>query len=634
MTGEEKKAFELTRNMSYQNPNIMEEYLNTTAIGQILKQMKQKNSRIIDIIDIKFLDDKYINILGLDKINVISCFPREKDILLGLSDKELEVLGKCLTAYEKSGGKDSWREVLGRLLIAIPQGKELISDIKDIEGIDYKKMLCVLFNQEFINPKTEAEYDNYESLKKQKCDALIKSPNVDDKKIAIFEMAFGHNLEFAKRILQMYGSDVKKFPDSQIKDYLSSIKSIIEENNGVEIQKIYKQLGEQTASLDRVSIERQIKNGFLSLYNNNLFNTQQGIKSQEENVYFAGTDFNMLIHSVSALSLDKNQGWKKEAWMRPSLESRNISASYIRNDMMGTAPISSVCFGFSNIELGNLNMMSNTDIGTFSGSSLAANSSRGRFFVPDSLINNTIHRTGYSHNEVDISRIQKGEKKEPDYIVVFKRNGRVPNMELAKEAQKDWISEERPEGLPIVVVDQDLCLYTETKRLIDLITTFKQDPSQELAQDIYYKIKNNRHHEMNFAKAVDLDIQQWMQDGDVIDFMQLAEQVANKQSDIEEELRVRFEQCKDSLHTLENKNTPQSLEPNAPKKKNESLSIGLNVPLCMITKSNQSKLWEDRFKCWYQEFQKHRTLARGIMDFIKRKANRKEIDIKHDNTER
>ena len=571
------------------------------------------------------MENRYINILGEDKLNVINCFEREKEKLSRLTDKELQVLGKCLEFYENNIAKDGWRDVLSRLLNTIPESKELISDIKDINSIDYQKMVSVLFNQDFVNPRNETEYENYESLKKQECDKLIKSPNLEDKKTAILESAYGHNLAFAQRIVQRYGEDIEKFPNSQIKDYISSLKSILEEKNGAEIQKSYKQLSNQNTYLDIVSIERQIKNGFFSLYNENLFNVQQGEKVEgEDNIYNAGVDFNMIVHSVSALSIEKDEKWRKDAWMRPNQESRNICASYIRHDMMATAPISSICFGFNNIEAEHLNMMSNTDMGSPTAGSIAANySSRSKFFTPNSLINNTINRVGCLYNEIDINRIQNEKKKEPDYIVVFKRDGKIRNMDIAKEAQKDWISEERPNGLPIVVVDQDLCLYNEIKKLIDLAAKFKQEPSQEVAQEIYYKIKNNRHHEFNFAESIDLS--------ENIEFVQIAQQVVDNQFDIEQELHLKLEKCREALPLLQNKSDEQKIQQNKPKEIKKDLQI--NNPLTMNSKDNKSNLWQNRFKGWYQESKKYKSLVSGVMESLKRKVNKKEID-KNDDLEK
>lgn len=59
------------------------------------------------------------------------------------------------------------------------------------------------------------------------------------------------------------------------------------------------------------------------------------------------------------------------------------------------------------------------------------------------------HRRRY---EMDYRRIQGGVKKQPDYIVAFKRNGKIANIEEIIKASKNW------EGnLPIVIVDVDEC---------------------------------------------------------------------------------------------------------------------------------------------------------------------------------
>lgn len=59
---------------------------------------------------------------------------------------------------------------------------------------------------------------------------------------------------------------------------------------------------------------------------------------------------------------------------------------------------------------------------------------------------------------MDFRRIQEGKKKQPDYIVVFRKHGKIPNIDKAEKASKDF------EGLPIVVIDVDECLASERKK--------------------------------------------------------------------------------------------------------------------------------------------------------------------------
>ncbi len=65
-----------------------------------------------------------------------------------------------------------------------------------------------------------------------------------------------------------------------------------------------------------------------------------------ENMYSAGTDFKMIITSLGPYSGKKSQSNYKDDWNRPKINSPHLCASYIRQDMMGTAWICDICYGF------------------------------------------------------------------------------------------------------------------------------------------------------------------------------------------------------------------------------------------------------------------------------------------------
>ena len=115
-----------------------------------------------------------------------------------------------------------------------------------------------------------------------------------------------------------------------------------------------------------------------------------------------------------------------------------------------------------------------------------------KFYSPDNQINNTER-----YNEMDYARFQNGQKKQPDYIIVFKENGQVQNLEEAKKASKDW------GGMPIVVVDKDKCLEAERSRLDNLLDKYRAG-DKTLAREIYYKIRNNRVTRKSFAEEINI----------------------------------------------------------------------------------------------------------------------------------
>lgn len=115
------------------------------------------------------------------------------------------------------------------------------------------------------------------------------------------------------------------------------------------------------------------------------------------------------------------------------------------------------------------------------------------YYSPETQINKT-----NKYNEMDWARIQNGERKQPDYIVVFRKNGKIPNMKEAQKASKDWGE------LPIVIVDKDKCLETEKQKVNNMMERY-HNGEKHLAGEIWQKIRNNRVTHSDFCEEIDLE---------------------------------------------------------------------------------------------------------------------------------
>lgn len=73
---------------------------------------------------------------------------------------------------------------------------------------------------------------------------------------------------------------------------------------------------------------------------------------------------------------------------------------------------------------------------------------------------------------MDFNRIQDGIKKQPDYIIVFKKDGVIQELEKARKASKDW------DDMPIVVIDVEKCLESERKKVEEMLESYKGGISQ------------------------------------------------------------------------------------------------------------------------------------------------------------
>lgn len=111
-----------------------------------------------------------------------------------------------------------------------------------------------------------------------------------------------------------------------------------------------------------------------------------------------------------------------------------------------------------------------------------------KYYSPEEQINHT-----EDYNEMDYKRFQKGERKQPDYIVFF-QNSRKQGMtykekELFKKSQK---ASKDFGGLPIVVIDIEKCSESEKKKVDELYKKFERTEKTEILYEIFQKVRNNR----------------------------------------------------------------------------------------------------------------------------------------------
>ncbi len=102
-------------------------------------------------------------------------------------------------------------------------------------------------------------------------------------------------------------------------------------------------------AINGFSLQRKLKNEYGMLINEGLLDPNK-LEQIDRNIYKAGTKFNILMTSVGAFS-GKHDGEKQysnyyESWNRPKLGCSHFCSSYIRNDMIDTAEIGGICFGF------------------------------------------------------------------------------------------------------------------------------------------------------------------------------------------------------------------------------------------------------------------------------------------------
>ncbi len=562
----------------------------------ILEELFEKNNEVICEIDFRLLGEKYINKLGKDKVNLISNFNDIQEKILNLPDKEFDIFSKCINNYTKNNDTDEWTVIADEILDSLrdKQYTDLIGNI-EIENIsedNLNKLIKIIQDDNNFDIKTLKELENFEEIKRKKCDEMINSNiDVNHKKNYLMQKTFGHDIKYAKKIIDKYGDSIDKIGDQELKNYVEALRMISETENEEVLKEIYENVDEIEFFADKVEFERELKTEYCKLYKEGLFDPNNSQKLNKEelkeiggrqdlskelegmNVYNAGTEFRMLITSVSAYTVVEKIDNYNEDWNRLAVGSQHFCASYIGEDMMGCAPINHVVYGFSDIKDDSLMLSGPKDIHS-TGESFVSKAWYEKYYDNDTQINETVR-----HNEMDIRRIQGGEKKQPDYIIAFKAGNKIKNLDKIQQAYNDW-----EEKLPIVIVDVDECLRQQGKEINNMMTEYEQTEDivekTRLGKEITQKVKNNKNTIESFKNGKNF-------------YNEIGK---NKQS-IEKQLRrikEEYEKNKDLLINKERKIGEEVLEDNYNSLTPEDRKGTMNQLKSIISKIIEEKAVEER----------------------------------------
>lgn len=479
--------------------------------GRILELYKTNND-IIHTIEWEFLTDKYVNTLGLEKINVIGSFPHLISHIINFNDHQYEIFYKSINYYTSKHNDFDWNNTAQQILAEIYFGNIDNEDwthyVTNINTVNMENLLYILLNGDVIGIKSQEDINNYHRFIFEKSAKQIKDKDLDQKRDAIFLKGFGltdnSNMLRAfrnqrkngiRKIYYLYGEDIHLIENEELKGLFNFIKKVIECESPEELEEIYNNI--VPTKLDTYKLESLLKSEYLKLYNKLLLNPKT-LQQNEEGLYDAGVDFNIITTSVGAYHSIRPENYKTD-WNRPSLASPHFCASYIRNDMLGTAPVHNVLYGFSSMGANSLALSGAGDIYSHGTSLVSKSENSEKYYGPEKQLYKSAQHNKFKYNEMDFKRIQDGVKKSPDYILVFRKDGIIDNIEEAKKASADW------DNLPIVVIDVNKVLDSEKEKLVNLINEFYSNPTKEQYEKIIIKITNNRVIEPTFAQNIDLE---------------------------------------------------------------------------------------------------------------------------------
>ena len=441
-------------------------------------------------------DNRYVSVLGEEKIALISYYPWIVNKILDLSDSELTIFSKVLEKYQQMSGEEEWTPIANRVLEHIGDYRELIESMNSSEDFDIGKIIPILIHKNSFGIKTIDDIENFGEIKRRKCEELMQSDSIEEKRRAVILKIFGQDLEEVESIISRFGEDIGEIEDEDLKSYVRSLQEILSVEDEETLGEIFRKVNE-IDGINSVLVERKLKNAYWKLYQKDLFRLEEAKRiKQEEGVtlYSAGIDFRIILTSIGSYRMD-NSAIKnyKEDWNRNDNSTQHFCASYIRNDMLGHLIGPHIYFGFEQLEDDTLMLSGPTDIKS-SVHAFETISLYEKYLSPT----NQIIRTE-DYNEMDFRRVQGGKKKQPDYIVVFRENDKIDNIEEAIKASKDF------SGLPIVVIDVDECLASEREKVKGLLEQYRKTGDSKIKEAIEEKLRNNRVTDVSFCSDMGID---------------------------------------------------------------------------------------------------------------------------------
>ena len=483
---------------------------NIPLYRETIAKMFSKNQEVVKNIDFRILNSKYITTLGEDKINQISCYPDIQEQILGMDDKTYTIFCECLNNIAEKN--ERWTGFANDIIENLSSGEyeELIQNC-DFRNINIENLSSILQSKNVFNVTTTEEVNNIDNIRREICDKIMSGQSqeitgeilknyseVDKKRFAILEKIFGQDIDKTQAIISAYGENIEELADkeenTEIIDYVRTLKLIMQEENEEILSNMYEK-ADIVRNVNTELMETKLKSAYCKELNEGLFKITEETPKVGENIYEAGTDFDMIITSVAAYYHNEPENYERD-WNKSLISTQHFCTSYIRNDMMGTAKIPHLCYGFVDMQPDSLMLAGSADLSSGDNKMKASTISPEleKYYTPDMLVNKTER-----HNELDFARYQNGQKKQPDYIVVFRKNGEIENWDKALKAQEEW------KDLPIVIVDQDKCLENERNKVQDLLAQFHETSDAKVLEEAIQKIRNNRQTDEAFCKDTNIE---------------------------------------------------------------------------------------------------------------------------------
>lgn len=517
-------------------------YLDTNSINSLqkAKTLYVNNDEISKTVNPRFLSDEITSHFTKTQVEILSCYPKLQEKILKLSPNSsgAKIIYELLDKY-----KDNleWISILEKSLDNINSSEyaNLLSSIngKELSSEEKENLMYLLMTNNHLDISSFEELKNIDSVRENYINMLIERNTLGSLKTAYFEKTFGIDLATAINLVNLYGKSLESSTIDSLDEksrsefiLLENMKKIIGLNN-LDVLKYYVENinPEFVVKPDlMVTYEARLKYLFTQEFNKSFTKPLQEDKvisnindEQDLDIYLAaGRDgkkkCRMMITSIGAYTSMEEPDDYYASWNVDKIASHGCCCSYVGEKNLGTAEVKYCCLGFTDYELGALQLSGPYDLCSVSTEDSYQISSMysSMYLLPDDVLGYTRH----THNEtVWERRSVSGDamfKKQPSYIVYF-----VDNFEdrlSDPEAMKQWESVKKAasnfsievdgvkKSLPIMVVEREKIAKSQLEIIKNKLNEFKTTLDSKLIKDIISDYESNyagnREYHLNISE--------------------------------------------------------------------------------------------------------------------------------------
>lgn len=207
--------------------------------SQILR-MYAKNHLIVKDKSGIIVSDDCLNILGEDRVNLISSFPDISSKVVELDKKTLKLIGKLIERYQQSNASSEWTYLFQNVLDNVSEYEVLLGSIdeKQIESLDNRtldNLINIMIDENSYDISNMEQTTEYQKIRSEKCKNIFENTEDFEEKIdMVLTSKYGISKKHVKDILEKYGEDIESIKDERLKSFIQGLSYVYNMSNNEE----------------------------------------------------------------------------------------------------------------------------------------------------------------------------------------------------------------------------------------------------------------------------------------------------------------------------------------------------------------------------------------------------------------